>query len=82
MSMTQSLAAIHAHVMLDHDYGVAGLHQSIELNDQPFNIRWMQSRGGLIENVEWVTTPTLQLRGKLNTLGFPTGKFGRRLAEP
>jgi AcrR family transcriptional regulator len=70
-------------VMLDHQHGVAGVHQAVEAFQQAFDIRQVQPRGRLIEDVERVLR-ALQLRklgGDLDALRFAAGERRGRLAE-
>ena len=58
-------------VMLDHDDRVACIDQLIQHLDKAVNIRHMQTRGGLVQNIDGLAGITAgQLIGKLYTLGF------------
>ena len=69
--------------MFDHDNGIAGFDEPIELGDEPFHIGRVQSGGRLVEDVERVAAlDPLQLGRKLDPLRLPSGQFGRGLAKP
>ena len=83
MSMTQSLAGDHAHVVLDDDDGVAGVDQAVELRHQLLDVGGMQAGRRLVEDVERVAAlRALQLGRELDALRLAAGELGRRLAEP
>lgn len=44
----------HVHIVFDDNDGVAGLHQPVELGDEPIHIRRVQSCRWLIQDVECV----------------------------
>jgi hypothetical protein len=70
------------HVVLDHDDGVARLHETVELRHELLHVGGMQTRRGLVENVQRVASlRALQLGGKLDALCLAAGELGRRLSE-
>ncbi len=72
----------HAHVVLDHYDGISGVNQAVELRDKAFDIGWMQTSCGLVENVKRVAAlATLQLGGEFDALRFAAGEFGGRLTQ-
>src|SRR5689334_17041087 len=72
----------NAHVMFHHDDGIAGVDQPAELYDELLDVSRMQSRGGLVKDVERVAAlRPLQLGGKLDPLRLAAGKLRRRLAK-
>ena len=42
----------NSHVVLDDDDGISGLNQAVELRDEAFDVGWMQTGCGLVENVK------------------------------
>ena len=72
----------HPHVVLDDYDGISGLNQAVELRDEAFDVGWMQTGCGLVENVKRVAAlATLQLGGELYALRFTAGEFGARLTR-
>ena len=70
------------HVVLDHDHAVAGVHDALELGDQPLDIPGMKTGGRLVQDIEGVTAlRPHQLGRELDALGFPARQFGGGLAE-
>ena len=73
----------HVEVVLDHDDGVALLHQPVEHLQQPLHVREVQAGGGLVEDVERAAGRHLaQLRGQLHPLRLAAGQRRGGLAEP
>ncbi len=73
----------HAHVVLDHDHGVAGVDQAVELRHQLLDVGRVQAGGGLVEHVQRVAAlRALQLGRQLDALRLAARQLGRRLAEP
>src|SRR5581483_237513 len=71
-----------AHVVLDDYDGISGLNQAVELRDEAFDVGWMQTGCGLVENVKRVAAlATLQLGGEFDALRFAAGEFGGRLTQ-
>ena len=67
--------------MLDDDHGIARSNQTVELADQFFDVRRMQTRGWLIKDIERTASmAALQLGGQFDALGFAAGKLRGRLA--
>ena len=59
-----------------------GVHQPLELRQQPVDIRGMQSGRGLVEDIQRIAAArTLQLGGEFDALGFAARKLGGRLAQ-
>jgi hypothetical protein len=64
-------AGDNVHIVLNHHHGIAGLHQFLQLNYEPRNIGWVQTRRRLVQDIERVTAlRPLQLGGKLDALRF------------
>ena len=57
-------------IMLDHDHGVACIHQPVDDLQQMTNIRHVQASGRLVHNIN--TAFLVQLSGELDALAFAT----------
>jgi predicted RNA-binding protein with RPS1 domain len=72
----------HAHVVLDHDHGVARVHESVQLRLQALDVRWVQPGRGLVQHVQRVAAlRALQLGRELDAAALAAGELGGRLAE-
>src|SRR6185437_5063840 len=70
------------HVVFDHDDGVSGGHEQLQLSHQLVDVGWMQSGGRLVQNIESAAVLlTLQLGSQLDALGLSARKLRRRLTE-
>src|ERR1700730_8197450 len=70
-------------VVLDHDDGVAALHQPAEHPEELADVLEMQSRGGLVQHVDGPPGgAALQFGRELDPLRLTTGQGGRWLAQP
>ena len=59
--------------MLDHHHGIAGVHQPLQLHQQPVRVGGMQAGGGFIQYVQCAPAlAALQLGGQLDALGLAT----------
>ena len=68
--------------MLDHQYGVARLHQPLQNRQQLLHVVGVQAGGGLVQNIDGAAGGALgKLRGQLDTLGFAAGQGGGGLAQ-
>ena len=68
--------------MFDDDDRVALIHQSLQNPEQLAHVFEVKTRGGLIQDVDrFPVGPLLELGGKLDPLGFSTGKGGCRLTK-
>jgi hypothetical protein len=69
-------------VLRDH-HGVARIDEAVQLTVQQVDVRGMQPRGGLVEQVERVPAARpLKFGGELDALRLATGQFGGRLTQP
>jgi len=70
-------------IVFDDDNRVTVVHQSIQAFQQSIDVRKMQSRCWLVENIQIVfaTLKFSQLCCQLDALGFASGKNRRRMAE-
>ena len=70
-------------MVFDDQDGVAGLHQPLQAIQQALNIREMQARRGLVENVKVMTAASQfpQLGGEFDALRLPAGEDGGRVAQ-
>ena len=69
-------------VMLDHQGGVALIHQPLDYLHQLFDIRKMQSRRRFIQNVERLSRRAFgKFMRELYALRFAAGQGKRRLPE-
>ncbi len=72
----------HVQIVLDHDHGVARIHQPRQHAQQLINVREVQTRGRLIKNVQGATGGFLgQLARQLHPLRLAAGQGGGRLAQ-
>src|SRR5699024_7058589 len=72
----------HIQVMFDNHHRVAALCQPLQNIDQLVHIGKMQTRGGLVQNVDGLSgTAPGQLRGQLDSLGLAAGQRGGRLPQ-
>jgi hypothetical protein len=63
-----------AHVVFDDDDGVAGVDETIELSQQLLDVRWMETGGRLVEDVERLPPlRALQFGRQFDPLGLATG---------
>ena len=61
----------HAQFMLDHNDGVAGIHQALQLRHQLVHVGRVQAGGGLVKHIQGVTAlRALQLGRQLDALGL------------
>ena len=82
MSITQSLAATTAHLVLDHHDGVARVDDGLELREEPIDVQGMQARGRFVQHVQGRTARrTLQFASELDALRFAAREFGGGLAQ-
>ena len=71
-----------SHVELDHDHGVPGVHECLQVSYEPVGIGAVQSGSWFIEYVERVAALSpLELAGQLDSLGLTTRELGCGLAE-
>lgn len=71
-----------AHVEFDHDYGVAGIDEALGVGEQAVAVGGMETGGGLVEDVEGVTSVcALELGGEFDPLGLAAGELGGWLSE-
>ena len=69
-------------VVLDHKGGIALIHQPLNHLHQLFNIRKMQSRCRLVQNIERLARLcTVQFLCQFHALSFAAGKRGSRLTQ-
>jgi hypothetical protein len=72
----------YLHIVLHNDNCVPGAYKILQLALEAFNVRWMETGCGLVENVKRITAlDTLKFRGQLDALGFASREFNSRLAE-
>src|SRR5665647_3577679 len=72
----------HIQVVLDHDHGVALVHQRLEHSQQPPDVLEVQAGGRLVQHVHRASgRPLLQLARELDALRLATGEGGRRLTK-
>ena len=74
-------------VMLDDDERVAAVPQAPELPDEPLAVARMESRAGLVKDVEHAREPGADLRGEPDPLRLAPGERvgaprGREVVEP
>ena len=70
-------------LVLDHDHGVAGVDQAVQLRHQLVDVGRMQAGGRLVEHVERVAAlRALQLGGELDALRLAARQLGGGLAQP
>jgi hypothetical protein len=68
--------------VLDDDHRVADLDERLELADELLDVRGVQSRRRLVEDVERVPAATaLQLGRELDPLRLAARQLGRRLSQ-
>src|ERR1700761_681782 len=73
----------YTHLVLYRHDSVSRPHQTVQLYDEFFDIRCVQSSCGLIKYIETVPAlRALQFRCELDTLGFAARQFGGRLTQP
>ena len=71
-----------SHVELDHDHGVASVHERSQVSHEPVGVGAVQPGRWFIEYVERVAAlGPLQLAGKLDSLGLTTRELRCGLAE-
>ncbi len=64
----------HAHIVLDDDDGVAGVHQTVKLRDQPVDIGRTQLGRRLVQNLKRrASLHALQFGCELDALGLAAG---------
>ena len=70
-------------VMFDQQHRVARVHQAVQRLQQALDVRQVQPRGRLIENVEGMpgALELAELRRDLDALRFASGERRRRLAQ-
>lgn len=72
----------HIEVVLDDDYRVTFVDESLQHQQQLVHVFEVQAGGGLVENVDCLAGGTsLQLGGQLHALGFATRQRGGWLSE-
>ena len=72
----------HLDVVLDHQHGIAGGHETLQNIEEQLDIGEVQAGGGLVQQVEGPAGALLdQLAGELDALGLAAGEGRRRLAE-
>ena len=72
-----------AHVVLDDNNGVSGLHKTVQLRHQLRYVRRMQTRRGFVEDVQrFAPLRALQFGGELDALSLAAGKLRGRLTQP
>ena len=72
-----------AHVGLDDNNRVPGLHETVQLRHQLRHVRRMQTRGGFVEDVKrFAPLRALQFSGELDALSLAAGKLPGRLSQP
>src|SRR3569623_2644471 len=70
------------HIVGDCYNCAAAVDQEVELSKKALDIAGVQSRRGLIEDVQRLSARgALQFSGKLHSLRFASREFGRRLPE-
>src|ERR1700694_5425517 len=69
----------HVHIVLDHQYGIAPVHELIQHFQQMMDVFKMQTGGRLVENIKSFARVALgQLGGQLYPLRLaPTQRYGR-----
>jgi hypothetical protein len=68
--------------VLDENHRVAGVDEPVQLAQQERDVRGVQSRGGLVEQVERVAAVRpLELGGELDALCLTSAELGRRLSQ-
>ena len=78
----------HVEIVLDNDNRIAAVHEALQNDEQLVDIRRMQSRRRLVENVKCLTRAALgQLRRELDALCLAAAKrrgglSERNVAEP
>ena len=81
-SMIQSAVLIDLDVVLDHQHGIAGGHESVQHVEEQLDVGEVQAGGRLVQQVERPAGAFLdQLAGELDALGLAAGEGRRRLAE-
>ena len=69
--------------MFDDDYRVAAVREPVENFDEFLHVVHVQSRGGLVEDIESFAGIALaEFGGELDALRFASRKRRRRLSEP
>ena len=69
-------------IVLDDQHRVPGVHQPLQHLQQLLHIVGVQTRGGLVQNIEGAARGTAgQLRGQLHPLGLAAGEGGGGLAQ-
>ena len=72
-----------AHVVLDDNNRVSGLHETVQLRHQLRHVRRMQTRRGFVEDVQrFAPLRALQFGGELDALSLAAGKLRGRLSQP
>ena len=68
--------------MFDQDHGVAGVDQTVQLQQQLVDVGRMQAGGGFVQHVNGVAAlRALQFAGQLDALRFAAGQFSGGLAQ-
>src|SRR5258708_19684410 len=67
----------HIQVVLDHQHSMPCIHEAVQAFQQMLNIRQMEARGRLIQNIENLSSPLplAQFLGQLYPLGLPPPTF-------
>jgi len=69
-------------VVLDHDHGVAPVHEALEAGDEPSDVGHVEAGRGLVEDVErGAEAGRGELGGELDPLGLAAGEGGCRPVE-
>ena len=72
----------HVHVVLHDDDRGPGVDQAVQLGEQQPDVRRVQARGRLVEQVQGVSAGhSLQLGGQLDALALPAGELGGGLTQ-
>src|SRR5690606_1103273 len=70
-------------VVLDHDDGVPGVDEAVQLVEQEGDVGGVEPGGRLVEEVEGVVPARpLELGGELDALGLAAAELGGGLSEP
>jgi hypothetical protein len=72
----------HVEVVLDHDDGVAFVHEFVQYGQQLADVFEVQARGGFVEDIYGATGVFFaEFFGEFYALGFAAAEGGRLLAE-
>src|SRR5690554_2926068 len=72
----------HVDVVLDHDEGVAAVHEPVQDVEELPGVLEVEARGGLVQDVDRLPgRAPAELGGELHALRLPARERGRRLAD-